>query len=100
MAFSNRNRPEVVAVGADAAHARREMDHEVGPRVDEHATDGGAIDQIVLGRARHDHGRAVTLEALDDERAEKACAARDDDALSVPEGAHEPRNLSGSAWSR
>ena len=64
--------PRVVAVGADAAHPRRQVDHEVGPRVGEQAPHGVAIDEVVLRRARHEHGRALALEALDDERAQEA----------------------------
>ena len=44
----------VVAVGADAADLRGQVDHQVGPRVGEQAADGAAVDQVVLARARDD----------------------------------------------
>ena len=46
--------PGVVAVGADAADLRRQVDDQVGPRVGQQARDAAAVDEIVVGRARHE----------------------------------------------
>ena len=78
----------VVAVGADAADLCRQVDDQVRPRVGQQATDGCAIDQVVVARARDEHARALPLHALHHVASEKSGAAGDDDLLVLPEGAH------------
>lgn len=82
-------RARVVAVGADPAHARGEVDDEVRHRRVEHALDGVHAGQVEVPAARHE-GRAQPrrVQPLDHVAAEEAVAAGDDDAALRPRSLH------------
>ena len=74
----------ILAVGADAADLRRQVDDEVGARVVVEPAHAGHVDEIVVARARDDDlAGAARAQLLDDEGAEEAGAAGDDDALAL-----------------
>jgi len=96
----------VFAVRANAAHPRREMNHDIRARIAQQAADGVGLHQVVVGAAGHEHVLgAVLAQFVDDEGTEEACAvlAHDADAAAVPEAGwmivvsglvlHEDENL-------
>jgi hypothetical protein len=79
----------VLAVGPDAAHDRREVDDDVGPRRLEHAHDVRLSAKIVLAAARHEGRRAAAFhEGMDHTCPKEAGTARHDHALARPEPRH------------
>ena len=76
------------AVGADPADLRRQVDDQVRAGVAEHALDVGDPPEIIVTAPGDEHGSApARLERVDDARAEKAGAARHEDAPVGPEAA-------------
>ncbi len=72
----------VDAVGADAAHARRQVHDQVGLRVAIEPPHRLDVDQVVVARTRHRQLGPAGAQLLDDERAEKTGAAGHDHALA------------------
>jgi hypothetical protein len=78
--------PGMIAIGADPADNRGQVQDQCWLRVFEQAGDGAAIPQIAVPRSGNDNvGATPCLETLDDEGAEKPCAAGDNDSLIFPE---------------
>jgi hypothetical protein len=76
----------VVPIGADAAHDRGEMDHEVGPTLGQRRGDAIAGPQIEVPAARHeDVHPADSLEPADDALAQEAATAGDHHTTVRPE---------------
>ena len=78
----------VVAVGADAADLRREVEDQVGSGVRHQAADRTAVDQVVLRERGTTTLAPLAAQLLDDEAAQEAGAAGDDDSLLLPKRAH------------
>ena len=76
-------RTRVAAVVADAPHVGGEMDDHLGPL--QRVEAGGAVAQVVIGRANRPHLGAELLEQGDRGRAEEAGATGDRDGLAGPE---------------
>ena len=68
----------VRAVRADAAHLRREVERDLGPRVVEEARGVVGPRQVVVAAPRGDDLVTVALEPLDEMRAEEAAPACDE----------------------